>query len=386
MKKVLVTLVILVAFAITSADLNFSDSKTWKVSSINGQFESRFVEKNKSNVYINAMIYDAVTSRAFAGICDGRAILGLAFDKAGNTWIATDSGVCRQSSADTTWYLAGNHNAGILSTAQTYVSAIYYDADSNRIIIGTDNGVGVATLDANYKPTVWVYALSVTVHQIVVVKGQIWAISIKNVYQFANGNWVEYTQFGVPISGDVDRAGNFWVSFQRPDSVLVYSKGLAKFDGQNWTEYFVSTDSTSFFGKIRIDKQNTLWFSGDAGLGRVDLSTMTQERILPGTYSWNPGGQTVALSITDQGAAIFAGAYAWIENISASPVIWNPVVPANRGATYQVIGTFDPLGRKIVNINVNINSFSAHSFSSGNYFTIIRSANGIKAREIRFIQ
>jgi len=380
MKTVLFMFAVLFAFATVSAGLNFSDSTIWKVKTTSDDY-SVFVEKRNTKVYINDMINDEFDVMFGVFLCPGRSPTSLAFDKAGNTWIATDSGLYRQSASDTTVYYMHDGPAG---QWHEWVADVYYDADSNRIIIGTSGGVCLTNLDASNQPTVWVVkALSVPIKQVIVVKGEVWALSAEKVYRCLSGNWVEYTQFLAPGFGDVDRNGNFWLSFYRHTGDSA-DCGLAKFDGQNWTEHLVTRDDwtkrTGDFGTIRIDKDNTLWFSCmDAGLGKVDLSAMTVDRIPAGTYSWAPADGnhfSVALSITDKGAVIFSGHYAWIENIATGSAVRNPFVARNfpRG-DYKVIGTFDPQGRKIVN------SLSAHSVSGLRFF-VVQTPQGLMAKKV----
>ncbi|MDD5528202.1 MAG: hypothetical protein PHO56_04520 [Patescibacteria group bacterium] len=384
MKFVLAMLAALVAFATVSAGLDFSDSKVWKKTEVS---EDRpfLVAKHNGNVYIgdiDVTIYETViVSTLLRGAYANYFAYDLDFGKAGDIWVATDSGLIRFGSLDTSVYSVKD---GLPSN---YIKTVYADTVNNRIIVGTDKGVGVSALDANGKPTTWTNALSVTIHQIVVVKGEIWAINNKKVYRFTAGNWVEYSQFWNPVSGDVDRDGNFWLSFGRQvfdtlmvgDSMLIglkdlHDNGLAKFDGTVWTEHLVtrSQPGDGAFGNIRIDKNNVLWFSASqGGLGKVDLSTMTEDRVLAGTYSWAPGDQT-ALSITDEGKVIFAGHYAWVENI-APTAVRNPLIAKSIPlGDYKVVGIFDLKGRKIANAN----SFSAHSLPSGTYLTVSRSVSG----------
>lgn len=371
MKAVLFALSLLLAFMNVSASLDFSDSKIWKISSTS-EVNATYVEKQGAKVCINAMISDENDTTYKKLICSDGGVYGVAFDKIGNLWVATDVGLIRQSVADTIIYRVTD---GLPSN---WVKTVYYDADSNRIIIGTTVGVGLAKLDDNNKPTSWVNALpNINIDQIIVVKGEVWAINYAKVYRFTGGSWVEYSQFSAPVSGDVDRNGNFWLSFWRslPGSTDM-SRGLAKFNGQAWTEYFVSTDSAGFFGKIRIDKNNTLWFAGqDGSIGKVDLSTMIVERVSGGTLTWAPKGSGIALSITDKGTIIFAGSYAWVENISTT-FIRNPLLLRNlpRGNDYQIVGTFDLAGRKIVN------SFSAHS-ASGLRFVVVQTPQGLVVKK-----
>ncbi|MDD5344276.1 MAG: hypothetical protein PHW12_07625, partial [Smithella sp.] len=378
MKFVLAMLAALVAFATVSAGLDFSDSKVWKKTEVS---EDRpfLVAKHNGNVYIgdiDVTIYETViVSTLLRGAYANYFAYDLDFGKAGDIWVATDSGLIRFGSLDTSVYSVKD---GLPSN---YIKTVYADTVNNRIIVGTDKGVGVSALDANGKPTTWTNALSVSIHQIVVVKGEIWAVNTYNVYHFIAGNWVEYTQFRSPQSGDgpftgdIDRDGNFWLSFRRVISDSA-DYGLAKFDGNVWTEQLVTRDRsdkmTGKFGNIRIDKDNVLWFSAaNQGIGKVDLATMAVDRVLPGTYSWAPGDQT-ALSITDEGKVIFAGHYAWVENI-APTAVRNPLIAKSTPlGDYKVVVIFDLKGRKIANAN----SFSAHSLPSGTYLTVSRSVSG----------
>lgn len=354
MKKVLITLVVLFAFANLSANLNFADSKAWKQFT-NVANASSHVAKFRNFIYINNYCY-VIDSDTRSWICDSRyGVSGVAFDNFGNTWVISDTNLICLGPTDTTIYTAAKSGfpAGI-------IRSIFCDKVGGRLMIGTDQGIGISRVDSRGRPTTWTNALSVKIHQIVVSAGKVFAINNTKVYWLnSSGVWDNYDGLKNPLYGAIDKDGNLWLTFCRLVSGTIFERGLVKFDGQEWREYLVSTNLTSAFGNIVIDRDNILWFSRENnGIGSIDLSTVTvSNRIPEGTYSWAPIGQQVAISKDENGYVIFSGARGGVYAISPSAVR-NPAIVRNfpRGDG-KVVGTFDLKGRNIENSSFS----SAHS-------------------------
>jgi hypothetical protein len=379
--KTLIALVVMVAFATTLAD-PFSDSKNWNTVRVGGISNMVWIKEGQGRVFINNRIYYKDGSGIESALLEKRGGTSMAFDRWGNKLVGSDSGLAFLSKTDTTFFLRDQ-----------YVMDVCIDADSDYIIIGTDKCAARSKPGPDHKPTTWVNVLSASVHKVKGEKGYAWALNSRNVYSLVPGGteWKSDATFGTPISGDFDLNGNFWLSFQRQtyglDSV---NSGLAKFDGNSWKEYFSRNyerfaGDSGFLGDIGIDGDNNLWFAGDIGVGKVDLSTMSMTKVLPGTYPWQPQGSRPTLAITEKHRVIFGGPYYWVENIDPSASVRYSYVPVVRRtvADQKVVGVFDPLGRKIAVIP-NSNSFSSHRPSAGNYF--VWPANNGKVKKLPVIR
>lgn len=345
MRKVLVTLVVLFAFAnIMSSDLDFSDTQAWKQFTSVADY-SGYITKIKDVIYINYYRYNIVSGTRTFVYSKSNAIVKVDIDKFGNAWVIADSSLVRQGATDTAVYTAAKNGF-----PGGWIRTIYCDKANGRVIVGTDQGIGISNVDAKGEPTGWVNALSVSIHQIVVVSGKVFAINNAKVYWLnSSGTWDNYDGLGYPHYSDVDREGNLWVTFARPIAGT-FEYGLAMYDGQEWKEYLVSTDLATSFGKIVIDKNNTLWFScKDNGIGSIDLSTVIVSALVPeGTYSWAPKGQQVAISKDENGLVIFSGAGGGVYAIAPTAVRSPLLVRDFSRGDYKVFGTFDLNGRKIV--------------------------------------
>jgi hypothetical protein len=291
--------------------------------------------------------------------------------------------------------------------------------DSNWMIVGSDSGVSVAKLNADGSGVAsWSNALSVSIHDIVVDKGQIWAINSNAVYRDSCGTWVKYqSQFSNPASyfhpehGAVDLNGNFWLSFTRSKfghGDTSGEDGLAKYDGKGWTEYFVQTVKFSIdsvdFGKIIIDKNNFLWFVGEmavdisptTSVGRINLSDMSIERIFV-SRGRNPvngnlyeplGWLPSTVSTTSKGDPFFGGVGCLVKIDNSSSVTWQKSFVKAAAAIGQknVSGSIiDACGRIVARVNnvSSLNSFSK-SLPRGNYF--FRPANSVKVEKFSTIR
>jgi hypothetical protein len=163
---------------------------------------------------------------------------------------------------------------------------------------------------------------------------------------------------------------------------------MAKFNHQTgaWESIDMSSvdDSVISINQVRIDRDNQLWctFPGHY-LVKMDLATGTIWKSAIGgptvRYTWlneSTCGQEPALGLMPDGNILIGANGKVLYGTSGSAVI-SRVSPKVVRGNFQVLGVFDPLGRKIT-----ANSFSAHSFPAGNYFTVTRSANGtIKAEK-----
>jgi|GEM_PF-5856273 hypothetical protein len=357
-KALLVTLTVLVAFSVVSADpLDFTDSKNWKTVHVSGVPQANFIEKGQSVVCLNNWIYrpDGIGE---APLVKGRGVRAIAFDSLSKTkLVGSDSGLYVLKTTDTSSFLKDR-----------CIRSVVYDADSDRVVLGTDKGVSISKLGLDRKPTIWTNTLvNINIHQMIAKKGKVFAVNTQNVYHLVSESWDTCSQFNCPQHADIDNRGVFWVSYARLNTNHTYSNGLAEFDGKTWTEHFNSSNDTDNFGIIRFSpKDGLMYFSAYYSLGVFDPAnpeaTLIRKKL--GEFPWAPKDQSPALSITDQGAAIFGGVYAWVENVAGVSSVRQPysIVVKTVTATDQIVGIFDPLGRKIA-----VNSFSRSS--AGNYFS-----------------
>ena len=281
------------------------------------------------------------------------------------------------------------------------------------IVVGCDSGLSITT-PVNGVPGAWTNLPAAPINEVVAAHGQVWAISsVTNgtVYHYSGGVLTAYGDvaptvgdfYFFPLHGDVDKDGNFWLSYTHANSTNenMWETGLGKFDGKDWIGYFITLinpvkalEDTIGFGTIRVDKNNDLWFVNDDfygySVGKIHLDDMSLERInyvavmnpatgqnYPAPLSWTP----LTVTITPSGEALFGGTGCFVRVDYGSSVIWHPTI-AKVPSVYQknLSGyIFDPLGRRIASLN----SFSK-KFLAGNYF--VWPANNQKAEKLSVVK
>jgi ligand-binding sensor domain-containing protein len=162
------------------------------------------------------------------------------FDKKGNTWIASQSGLYKHDGAVLQHFSPEN-----TPLTTSYVNALAFDKDDN--LWGT---AGMA-LENN-----------------------------GCVFKYDGANWTIYTEEadGLPSSTPhglkFDSKGNLWLHFRYDGGVIgwEYGHGLTKFDGISWTSYNVDNSGipSNTILDIEIDKDDNIWLATTHGLTKFD--------------------------------------------------------------------------------------------------------------------
>jgi hypothetical protein len=397
MKAVLVTLLVVVAFAtMSAAEINFSSGfKVYNNRVMVDDYIFGNIAKDPARniVWINSMNLD-LDSGGMSATAASSSQTSVDFDKNNDAWVVTLQGTIIHK------YVSGaikTYTSADGLPANGHARTIKVVRANNQVIVGCDNGVSIITLDANENPVSFDNALSNNLIHTVAAYGKFYlALNTYRAFVYDGSSWTTYdttnsTLNGQCFDGTVDQDGNFYVSTATADMItLKVSDRLAKFNCSTkvWSSIDISAiaDSAVNASQIRIDRNNQLWcvfpqkavqntwFCGY--LVKMDLATGAIEKSpIDGTsqYPWlnqSTCGGNAALGLTVDGNIIIGANGAVVIGNSANAVIPRLAPKVERGNNFQFVGQFDLRGR------VLSKTFSVNNSASGMSIMLYRTAEG----------
>jgi hypothetical protein len=401
MKKVLVTLILLVAFVAMSSAREFPVSD-WNIT-VTDRNITTFIKKNPAGtVYCtDVKNFDVATGKLISDFRDIGIYVanGVDYDAFGNTWvICAGEGVYRLGIKDTILYTTAN---GLPSVAN--LQTIEYDKTNNRLLIGAVQGLSIGQLDNTGKlaSSFQTAVGGVSFHAVGYYGKEIWAVNTTHVYYYDGTDWKIYSKLnsivGNPAGAFVTKSGDAYIACDTASLSLTdaaaFKAYIACFSHSTglWTKIVPDSGITWSWGtssiipSVVVDNKNTLWFTCTKYLVSVDLNQATptfDKTLLDGSVlaCLNNNGSTarIAIGSTDNGDLLISCNNAIIEAKSANAVR-NPLIPKLAiNPAYQSVREYDLSGRLITTYSKSaIPSFSfSKSAASSMHIFVFQNAVG----------
>ncbi len=188
----------------------------------------------------------------------------LTIDSSENVWIGTTAGLTKFDGTSFSHY-----NVQDWGFAIEGINAMGIDNSGNLWIAGSSLG--------KFDGVNWSFDHSHSAADLAFDKNDnLWTTSGGMYYgilrKFDGTNWIEYPIPGYPDYGSrylaIDSIGNVWIT--------TYGKGLAKFNGSNWTFYNSSNSGipSNYLDHITIDQTGNIWL-GVGGVTKFDGTNWT---------------------------------------------------------------------------------------------------------------
>ena len=378
MRIVLMLLLLVGAFAPTMSAENFFSDQKW-VTFVSS--EGSVIERNPyvDEVLNGTKLWDSKTNTNLGGINTSVLPSGFVgfrsakFDALGNVWLSHLKGVTKYNLATqacvnfTTANGIPSDNAGDLAL----------DKANSRLLLGTAGGFASAVLNSSGLPSGnWGTMIPATTDKVIHAVGywqdEMWAFNTDKVYKSVNGVWKTY-DIGVGacfvgVNGDV------WATVLEGQSVVLY-----KLNRSSDAFEKVPVSGVAFpGGSIVVDRDQVIWLAGAYSLVQIDLkatplvaknmadSWLNTNAI---TLKLNPvGGVIVGAIGAKEDTTGLANYYKSI----ASSVVRPRTQPFTIAENAKFVGIFSVNGKMVANPS------SMSVLSSGNYFSVYRTADGSK--------